>query len=621
MSSPAIPKLPGYTVYQPPSGDKMAYKRQTLSYLKGYPNEEPAISFSHVKGVPTAEELAELEANSPSKTLHGGTGKAPQWIENSGQVLRFFGHFLETVVESALENHRLRKVILYYYLEDDTIHSAEPRQDNSGIAQGPFLKRHKVFKEDGSVISPVDFTVGEAVTIYGRAIFLNDCDAFTRQWYAEKLGREQSGGLPYPLDLNIAYRSNLQSRDARKQRVADSNATFNHGMYMEARLGKMFDGDKVKQFLRHNREVLRFYCLWDNRADLYGDRRPYVLHYYLADDTVDILEINERNSGRDPFPVFLRRAPLPKGLDRGTVVTGKTSRTDFYRPTDLRIGASVPVLGRSLLLHDCDAFTRDWYAKNLGYSEEDLAALDVAEPIVPLPKPAVAPYNGYGTLEDSLQNCMALLPKPPRKDMHKLMNKDKIILRFQAKMVDSDLYKLSHSDQGRRFIISYFMMDDTIQIFEPPVRNSGIVCGKFLERQRVYKPQTEDIYTYQDLFVGCRVEVHRREFQLLEGDEYTYQYMENNKHIFIMADAEAIARILRAQIKDNAEEIRTAFIEMDADGSGYLDDDELETALSKAGLKFQRHQIISLRRKLDVDRSGTVSIEEFLAHLGIKTDA
>jgi hypothetical protein len=36
----------------------------------------------------------------------------------------------------------------------------------------------------------------------------------------------------------------------------------------------------------------------------------------------------------------------------------------------------------------------------------------------------------YGTLEDSLQNCLALVPKPPRRDMHKLMNKDKIILRF-----------------------------------------------------------------------------------------------------------------------------------------------------------------------------------------------
>lgn len=33
--------------------------------------------------------------------------------------------------------------------------------------------------------------------------------------------------------------------------------------------------------------------------------------------------------------------------------------------------------------------------------------------------------------------------------------------------------------------------------FEPPVRNSGIGGGKFLERQRVYKPESEEIYTYQ----------------------------------------------------------------------------------------------------------------------------
>jgi hypothetical protein len=29
------------------------------------------------------------------------------------------------------------------------------------------------------------------------------------------------------------------------------------------------------------------------------------------------------------------------------------------------------------------------------------------------------------------------------------------------------------------------------------VRNSGIGGGKFLERQRVYKPESEEIYTYQ----------------------------------------------------------------------------------------------------------------------------
>lgn len=51
------------------------------------------------------------------------------------QVLRFFGYFQESVNESNMENHRIRKVILYYYLEDDSMHVAEPRQDNSGIPQ------------------------------------------------------------------------------------------------------------------------------------------------------------------------------------------------------------------------------------------------------------------------------------------------------------------------------------------------------------------------------------------------------------------------------------------------------------------------------------------------------
>jgi len=43
-------------------------------------------------------------------------------------------------------------------------------------------------------------------------------------------------------------------------------------------------------------------------------------------------------------------------------------------------------------------------------------------------------------------------------------------------------------DQGRRFIISYHLSNDTMTIYEPPVRNSGIIGGKFLENTRVAKP-------------------------------------------------------------------------------------------------------------------------------------
>lgn len=38
-------------------------------------------------------------------------------------------------MESNIENHRVRKIILYYYLEDGSMHAAEPKQDNSGMPQ------------------------------------------------------------------------------------------------------------------------------------------------------------------------------------------------------------------------------------------------------------------------------------------------------------------------------------------------------------------------------------------------------------------------------------------------------------------------------------------------------
>jgi hypothetical protein len=52
----------------------------------------------------------------------------------------------------------------------------------------------------------------------------------------------------------------------------------------------------------------------------------------------------------------------------------------------------------------------------------------------------------------------------------------------------------------------------------------------------------------QDLYVGGQLEVFTRSFELLDADEYTYTYMENNKHIFIMADADAILSSLRVQV-------------------------------------------------------------------------
>ena len=46
--------------------------------------------------------------------------------------------------------------------------------------------------------------------------------------------------------------------------------------------------DTLKQFLDHDRHVLRFYCYWDDRDETFGDVRYMTLHYYLADDTIEV---------------------------------------------------------------------------------------------------------------------------------------------------------------------------------------------------------------------------------------------------------------------------------------------------------------------------------------------
>lgn len=55
------------------------------------------------------------------------------------QVLRFYAFYKEPVHSSPDEHWRVRKCVLYFYLEDDSVHIAEPRQENSGLPQGVFL--------------------------------------------------------------------------------------------------------------------------------------------------------------------------------------------------------------------------------------------------------------------------------------------------------------------------------------------------------------------------------------------------------------------------------------------------------------------------------------------------
>jgi hypothetical protein len=60
--------------------------------------------------------------------------------------------------------------------------------------------------------------------------------------------------------------------------------------------------------------------------------------------------------------------------------------------------------------------------------------------------------------------------------------RDTTVLRFIVHLV-----KGGAEDETRDLILNYFTFDDTISIFEPPVRNSGVNGGLFLTRGKYKK--------------------------------------------------------------------------------------------------------------------------------------
>ena len=123
-------------------------------------------------------------------------------------MLNFKAYFQEPVVEDPTENYRIRKCIIYYYLDDDTIHIIESRVENSGIPQGVFLKRHKLPKpgsygttttQGGGTYDWTDLRLGSNLDVYSRVFRIVDSDDFTKAFFANE-GVDIGTPEPFPND-------------------------------------------------------------------------------------------------------------------------------------------------------------------------------------------------------------------------------------------------------------------------------------------------------------------------------------------------------------------------------------------------------------------------------------
>uniref|UniRef100_A0A7N6BAF0 EF-hand domain-containing family member C2 n=1 Tax=Anabas testudineus TaxID=64144 RepID=A0A7N6BAF0_ANATE len=565
----ALPFLPGNSSNKY-LGKERFHKSQHFDYSNGVPmlvgSEKPGIG----------GELLVGQKIKPKYTVYPkGQGRGlPSWVAFDKQALCFEAYFQEAVPEARDETYRITKDY-YFYLFYNIFH----------------------------------FNLNQQMVLYSRMFTVTNCDSFTRN-FLTKLGVR----LNEPVHIPDDPYSNLREEKSMKP------------------LRPYERHDTLKQFLEHDRKVLRFYCFWDDTDSVFGDLRELILHYFLADDTIEILEVISPNSGRDTLPKFLQRSKLPKHASIRIKQPGEiTDRTvlnvfasptkgkryildslktgavheDFYKDYDLTVGGEVNVWGRRVIITDCDDFTKEYYRSKYGI--EDLAPVQYKAPEAPKPPSLVPPYNGFGSEEDSLSSCQGLLPKPPQKDFHKFMEKDRCglnsnILNFRAKMVTTDPV-----DTERLFIISFYLCDDSISVFERPQRNSGVIGGKFLERGRVKKPGQElfkselsEYFTAQDLYVGATLCLNSKDFQLLDADEYTLKYMEQHAEEFPKSNVGIVLSKLRSIPEEKQSEIRKFLLFSDPSNTGFIPYESFRGLLLGLDCGLSEHEVLVLGRQFSV---------------------
>jgi hypothetical protein len=501
---------------------------------------------------------------------------APAWLKHDKQVLRFYAFFQEAVAERGDENSRYRQCVIMYCMEDGTIRISEPKVENSGMPQGQFLKRHRVQRADGSgFLGPGDFRVSEDLMIYGRNFHVTGADRFTR-WFFEENGVDLGPDEPVVEDM---WEKNYKfTKTAEKGGLAVSRSVIESKNLNKYTLGCPPQGRALTQFLENDRKVLRFQAYWDDET-LYGSRTYVVVHYYLADNTVEVNEAHTRNSGRWSSPVYMKRQKLNKN-NRVNAYPGMLEPDpEPYLPEDFMVGGTFNIWNKMFVIYDCDDFSRTFYKEYMGV-DQAAAIVDVSPPQLKhtaLPPP---PHNGIGREEDSLLNVLMVRPKPPKPDLVKLMTLSGEILRFEAKIVNGQ-----PEDEIRKLIIGWFPADDMVAVWEIPVRNSGIMGGKFCEKRRMKNCDTGEYFKLTDFAVGKYVTIKSHPLVVTRADEHALQYTEAHPDQFPYADPVRCA--MRLAPARGAPELN--------DPAG-VDPDVLKDVAASVGVGLIDHEIITLLR-------------------------
>lgn len=545
------PNLPGYV----DNSTHPSTKQQTLHYSAAgagvkYPKPEdnlPSYAKPNAAFDGSVIRSKAAVASEERKLLAAIARGESDPMTRGAPVATFTAYWKENLAVGTVD-YRYRVFKVSIDMDDGEITFSEQKKPNAGLPQGAFLKKRTIPNGKGGVLMPEDLVVGKDISVFARKFHIFSCDPRSRGILAQ-------AGISCPPDEIPPEDPAAKNARQRQAMAGGHQANKAFKKYNEAQLGAAIGAtSKLGDFLEFNDHApLRFFGVWrDDR--LYGKLNRYTVDFYLEDRTFHIRDIIEDNSGTDQFHNVYKRSTIAKPGDYqidSNAIGRQKEGANIYDVTDLYIGNSIRLFGRDMLLTRCNKVSRNFFAQRAKLQPNKFRA-QPADIILPEDLPAPPPkkqdpvsYLGgvvtFGSQEDSMQSCLSLHPIHIKDDPEKVKSNQNHALSFGAKLI-SDL----PTDKGRFFAIKFYLFDDTVAIFETAKKNSGIVPGKFLRRQKVQNPAQRRYFDSSDFYVGAKLEIYKYRFELVDVDAFTMNYAMNRATRFRWADIESLIKRMKA---------------------------------------------------------------------------
>ena len=281
---------------------------------------------------------------------HWSNKNLKSFLDNDRKVLSFRIKWSDMSYDGGEKFYTLN-----YFLSDSSIEVKEINTQNSGRFAFPMLlKRQKLAKapilthcpgmslRTEDYYMPVDIVVGENITIYGRECLIYECDDFTRAWYMQNLGVQQR---------SIALRRDAPSVSYNPVPSYNGFGTEEDSMGSVKSLQAKVPKKDMKKMFKQDMHILRFNCkLVSTEPD--DENREFIISVYCGDDTIQVYEVCDKNSGRIGGKFMERKK-------HKNPVTG-----GYYDEHDFLLGRTVFLGGFKFQLMSADEYTEKYMEDN-----------------------------------------------------------------------------------------------------------------------------------------------------------------------------------------------------------------------------------------------------------------